>query len=168
MNLRASTVAAMMLAILPITVSGFEKPDSVPAECEKSLGAVALLDCLQVQHDILQAILEYQELLTRIEQAKSERTNVTLAPPAAAEEPQQEEALIRANWFDENLQVYAIVGKPQQMTAYARLNGHEYRLQEGDVIRLAKVAKIHTRGIELSVSGYLMSIGISGLPSRND
>ena len=68
----------------------------------------------------------------------------------------------RANWFDQQLEVYAVVGTPQEMTAYARLEGREYRLREGDSIRLARVLKVHSRGVELSVAGHEISVGLSG------
>ena len=68
----------------------------------------------------------------------------------------------RANWFDQELEVYAVVGPPSALTAYARLDGREYRLREGDSIRLARVLKVHSRGVELSVAGHEISVGLSG------
>ncbi len=133
-----------------------------PVECKSSTKTVELLDCLQDQRDILQAVLAYEEVLAQIEKAKAERADAAHAPPSPAIEPETDSALMRANWFDENLQVYAIAGSPEQLTAYARLNGREFRLRKGDVIRLARVINVHSRGIDLSVSGFQLSIGLSG------
>ncbi len=159
---------ATALCVCPFAAYASDISAQLPAECKSRASTVALLDCLQNQHDILQAVLAYEEMLTRIEIAKSERTEAISAPPAPTDSPDEDLGLTRASWFDENLQVYAIVGDPEQLTAYARLNGHEYRLKTGDVIRLARVTSVHPRGIELSVANYEMSIGLSGLPGDEE
>ncbi len=151
---------------LTITVYAIEDQNDLPHDCRSSTSTVALLDCLQNHQDLLQAILSYQELLSQIDKIKTDRTEAKFIPPAP--EPEKDNALVRAKWFDENLQVFAIIGNPESLTAYARLGDHEYRLQEGDVIRLARVSNVHPRGIDLSISGVELSIGLSGLPVKSD
>ena len=113
---------------------------------------------MQTQIEILRLAKDYQELVARINQSKS--TSSHPAPPAPQVESNS--ALARVNWFDENLEVYAITGHAGELIAHARLAGREYRLQPGDAVRLARVIDVHTRGIELAIAGTEISIGLSG------
>ncbi len=134
----------------------------IPSVCNDSAGIVALLDCLHNQQEILRQVLEYKQLITQITELNQNLNE----PPQVSNEMLDDDSksgLDRVNWFDQNLEVYAIVGAQNALTAYARLDGREYRLQAGDSIRLALVTNVHSRGIHLQVSGHEISIGISGL-----
>ena len=153
-------VLAQVQETIPAT-SSTQRLSNLPPPCRADLRPVPLLNCLQEQHTIMQAVLNYHELRTRVAKSQSERVeaerNIQYSP-----DPEPDNSISRVQWFDENLQIYAIVGQSDQLTAYARLDGHEYRLQQNDVIRLAEVKKIDLRGVELSVFGNLIYIGLSG------
>ena len=46
-------------------------------------------------------------------------------PPINDSDPEMRSTIERANWFDQELEVYAVVGSPAALTAYARLDGRE-------------------------------------------
>ena len=136
----------------------------VPPVCNQNLGIVALLDCLKSQQEILQRVLEYEELAAKLSELQ---TQYNKPPPQPADTDDNDSGssdsiIDRINWFDQNLEVYAIVGSPKALTAYARLEGREFRLKAGDSIRLARVTDVHSRGIDLWVSGHEVSVGLSG------
>ena len=150
-TLRTVTLSAALLAA-PLSA---ELP--IPQDCQSDLRTIAVIDCMQTQIEILRLAKEYQELIGRIEQSKS--TDADSAPPLPP--PETNSTLARVNWFDENLEVYAITGQAEELIAHARLAGREYRLQPGDAVRLARVIEVHTRGIELAIAGTEISIGLS-------
>jgi len=151
----------------------------IPVPCESIQSTVARLDCIQEQHEILNQILEYEQTqieLERIrqEQRKLNKPNPVVIPAVAEVSSDDDEKEIsdelqeQIAWFDQSLEVYGIVGSANDMTAYARMDGREFRLQEGDVIRLAKVVKVHLRGVRLSIFGHDLEIGLSGRSSKYD
>lgn len=135
----------------------------IPSACNEASGTVALLDCLKSQQDVLQQILEYEELAAKLSELQTLDGKSPAPPTADNDNPDNSDSTIdRINWFDQNLEVYAIVGSPGTLTAYARLDGREFRLKTGDSIRLARVTDVHSRGIDLWVSGHEVSVGLSG------
>ena len=151
-KLRTATLATALLAA-PLSADF-----PIPQNCQSDLRPIAVIDCMQTQIEILRLAKEYQELIERIEQSKS--TAPDIAPPTSQVESNS--TLARVNWFDENLEIYAITGQAEELIAHARLAGREYRLQPGDAVRLARVIDVHTRGIELAIAGTEISIGLSG------
>ena len=85
-------------------------------------------------------------------------TDTTVASQTDTWDPVME----RVNWFDRNLEVYAIVGSGDSRTAHARLEGREYRLRTGDQLRLATVVRIEARTLHLSISGAEFPVSLSG------
>ena len=148
-------IAALSAALASATATA-DLP--IPADCQSDLRAIAVIDCMQTHIDILRLAKEYQELIERIEQSKSAATDT----PAPTNQSSPNPASARVNWFDENLEVYAITGQEEELIAHARLAGREYRLQPGDAVRLARVVNVHPRGIELAIAGTEISIGLSG------
>ncbi len=147
--------------VFSLPASAQQTPD-IPPVCDDSSGTVALLDCLQNQQDVLRRILEYEQLATQITEIQTQHSTPPPPEPVQHNPVNSEPGMDRVNWFDQNLEVYAIVGSPESLTAYAYLDGREYRLQAGDTIRLAKVAEVHARGVLLHVSGHDIAIGLSG------
>ena len=143
------------------------EPVQIPPQCQGAVGTVALIDCLRNQQEIISQLHEYYSITAKIRKLQEEFGNANAAPAALSSDNRDSDsemspAVVRANWFDQELEVYAVVGPPSALTAYARLDGREYRLREGDSIRLARVLKVHSRGVELSVAGHEISIGLSG------
>lgn len=135
--------------------------NEIPSECRNLPHTVALIDCLQNQLEILQFALDYHETASKISDLLS--TQNPRAPAATEKESSKSEPVLeRINWFDQNLEIYAIVGTPEKLTALARLNGRHYRLREGDSVRLATVKTVHSRGVTLTFSEREFSIGLSG------
>ena len=143
------------------------EPVQIPPKCQSAVGTVALIDCLRNQQEIISQLHEYYSISAKVRKLQAEQVSDD-GPPAALSSDNRDSdsemspAVVRANWFDQELEVYAVVGPPSTLTAYARLDGREYRLREGDSIRLARVLKVHSRGVELSVAGHEISIGLSG------
>ena len=143
------------------------EPLQIPPPCQGAVGTVALIDCLRNQQEIISQLHEYYSITAQIRELQAEQGSAN-APPAAVpaadrdSDAEMSSAIVRANWFDQELEVYAVVGSPSELTAYARLDGRVYRLREGDSIRLARVLKVHSRGVELSVAGHEISVGLSG------
>ena len=157
-KIRLLLLIFLTLVYLQAHATGTNK---IPAECRNLSQTVALIDCLQDQLDILQFALRYHETVSKIEQHLANQA--TQAPIAIEKESTEYSAVLdRINWFDQNLEIYAVVGSSNNFTAYGRLKERHYRLQEGDTIRLAKVKKIHSRGLILTFSGHEISIGLSG------
>lgn len=146
--------------LFPFAAYAFESELEIPLECRQETRIIALLDCLQNHRDLLQALLNYQELLIQIEQAKSKRTEANYTPPPATDS-KVNEALATKQWFEKNLLVYAVVGTEPDLTAHARLNQREYRLQKGDAIRTATVMEVFPRGLELAVGDFQFLLGLS-------
>ena len=145
------------------------EPAQIPPACQGATGTVALIDCLRNQQEIISQLHDYYSISAKIRKLQEEQGTASDPPaaiaPADRDSDQEMNADIeRANWFDQELEVYAVIGPPSALTAYARLDGREYRLQEGDSIRLARVLKVHSRGVELSVAGHEISVGLSGRP----
>ena len=142
------------------------EPVQIPPQCQGAAGTVALIDCLRNQQEIISQLHEYYSITAKIIKLQEELGNANAAPALSSDnrdsDSEMSPAVMRANWFDQELEVYAVVGPPSALTAYARLDGREYRLREGDSIRLARVLKVHSRGVELSVAGHEISIGLSG------
>ncbi len=140
----------------------------VPAPCHDIEKQVALLDCLQDQQDLLEQILIYEQTRTQIERIRQEQAQMTAPQPIVPEpvvesaETESELAAAQIAWFDQQLEVYAVIGNDQSRTAYARLDGREYRLKEGDSLRLAKILRVHPRSVELSILNHSFEIGLSG------
>ncbi len=162
------SIASLWL-VLPHWAPAQQMPE-IPAVCSSSSGTVALLDCLQNQQDILRRVLEYQQLVAKISEIHSSHSSPPPQVSAQDEAHESNPGMDRVNWFDQNLEVYAIVGNADGLTAYARLDGREYRLRNGDSIRLALVTEVHPRGMRLLVSGHEISIGLSGrsTPQQTD
>ena len=142
-----------------------ESLTTVPAVCQETVAnEVALIDCLQTQQDIAQHILNYETLLVEVN-AIREQSKPPPPPDTVNESPDADNAwdavMERVTWFDQNIEVYAIVGTPGALTAHARLEGREYRLRLGDQIRLAKVVGIEPRTVYLEVSGAEFAISLS-------
>ena len=143
------------------------EPVQIPPQCQGAVGTVALIDCLRNQQEIISQLYEYYSISAQIRKLQAEQ-GAAYEPPAALpaagrdNDTEMNLAIERANWFDQQLEVYAVVGTPQEMTAHARLEGREYRLREGDSIRLARITKVHPRGVDLLVSGHEISVGLSG------
>lgn len=146
---------------LTCSVSAQQFPE-IPSVCDDQSNTVALIDCLQNQQEILRRVLEYQQLAAKISEIRSIQLNTPPQIPDDESTTQQVPGMDRVNWFDQNLEVYAITGSPESLTAYARLVGREYRLQLGDFIRLARVLEVHARGVHLLVAGHEIAIGLSG------
>ena len=149
------------------------EPAQIPPQCQGAVGTVALIDCLRNQQEIISQLHDYYSIAAKIRNLQAEQGTAN-DPPAALNpadrdsDPETSSAIVRANWFDQELEVYAVVGPPSTLTAYARLDGREYRLREGDSIRLARVLKVHSRGVELLVAGHEISIGLSGRSIQAD
>lgn len=165
MNTTAKFAAVTAIAAVSVSSPAIDETYDLPMQCRDAANTVAMLDCLQSRQEILQAVLNYQELLFRIEKTKSERAEVSKSN-LVAPEPEPDNTLLRTKWFDDNMHVYAIVGNASGLTAHASLDGREYRLRKGDTVRLAQVSEVHPRGIKLSVAGQQLSIGLSGLPAK--
>ena len=141
--------------------------NQIPPECRNLSHTVALIDCLQNQLEILQYALNYHQTASKITELLSYQK--AEAPAALEEKSASEPVLDRINWFDQHLEIYAVVGSPENLTALGRIGSKHYRLQEGDSIRLAKVQKIHTRGLTLTFAEHEISIGLTGrTPSLNE
>lgn len=168
-NAPIKTLAASFLLWMPS--AAFSEADAdyaVPPVCRQSAAStVALVDCLQTQQDILEHIINYESLMLQADVAHRQRMD--LEPPhpdrqtspssaANARGPTTE----RVDWFDQNLEIYAIVGDGDSRTAHARLSGREYRLRVGDQVRLATVILIERRTVHLAIPGSEFSIGLSG------
>ncbi len=132
----------------------------IPSECRNLSHTVALIDCLQNQLEILQYALNYHQTASKITDLLS--NHKTEAPAAVEEKSVSDPVIDRINWFDQHLEIYAVVGSSDNLTALGRIGDRHYRLQEGDSIRLAKVQKIHTRGLTLSFANHEFSIGLTG------
>ena len=149
------------------------EPAQIPPQCQGAVGTVALIDCLRNQQEIISQLHDYYSIAAKIRNLQAEQGTAN-DPPAALNpadrdsDPETSSDIVRANWFDQELEVYAVVGPPSTLTAYARLDGREYRLREGDSIRLARVLKVHSRGVELLVAGHEISIGLSGRSIQAD
>ena len=162
-----ATVLIMSLVLLEVAHSS--DVGQLPPPCRQYTSTVALIDCLQSQQEILQQVVKYYDLAAKLAALQDE---IQSKPPASdipdlkSSQAQSDPVIERVNWFDQQLEVYAVVGTPQELTAYARLEGREYRLREGDSFRLARVTKVHPRGVDLSVSGHEISIGLSGQTAR--
>lgn len=173
MRLRTSIViwaVAWVLSLYLYSTGALSHADSapaVPAACQDSaVSEVELVDCLQTQQEIVRHILDYEKALLEINRIRQERIepppaqiNESASPPA---EESWESVMERVNWFDQNLEVYAIVGDAETRTAHARLEDREYRLRLGDQVRLATVVNIEPRAIYLEISGAEFAIGLSG------
>ncbi len=145
----------------------------LPSECNQSQTTIAAIDCLQSQKDIQKQLLEYLEIKAKISEIHT--TIQERFTPATGDIVQNDETLQRsdpvadrANWFDQNMVVYAIAGKDNALTAYASLDGLEYRLQKGDSIRLAKVIEVHPRQIVLSILDHEIIIGLAGRTTQSE
>ena len=160
MHILTSTVAGLWMVFTGLAFAQ-QYPD-IPPVCDDYSGTVALIDCLQSQQDILRRILEYQQLAAKISEVQTPQRKAPPETEAQVASDHHVPGMDRVNWFDQNLEIYAIVGAPNSLTAYARLDGREYRLQEGDTIRLAHVTMVHARGVRLLISGHEISIGLSG------
>lgn len=156
----------ILFASLSFQVStfAFDGELEIPLECRQETRIIALLDCLQNHQDLLEAVLNYQRLLIEIEQAKSKRTEANYTPPPT-NDSKVSEALATKQWFEKNLLVYDIVGTEPNLTAHARLNQREYRLQKGDTIRTAIVMEVFPRGLELAVGDFQFLLGLSATVS---
>lgn len=148
---------------ISLSVFAQQNPE-IPQICNEVSGTVALLDCLKSQQDVLRRVLEYEELAAKISEIQTQSSGAPPQPTDVSSDDRDDAdtAINRINWFDQNLEVYAIVGSPGKLTAYARLDGREFRLKTGDSIRLARVTEVHSRGINLWVSGHEVSVGLSG------
>ena len=162
---------AWVLSLYLYSTGALSHADSAPAvpdACQDStVSEVELVDCLQTQQEIVQHILDYEKALLEVERIRQQR--IGPPPPAQLGEsasPPAEESLSsvldRVNWFDQNLEIYAIVGGGETLTAYARLEDREYRLRQGDQVRLATVVNVEPRAIYLAIPGAEFSIGLSG------
>ncbi len=139
-----------------------QQPPIIPSICSDHSGTVALLDCLQNQKDILSRILEYQQLAAQILEIQTVGTGTVPQAPVEQNLDRPEPGMDRVNWFDQNLEIYAIVGNPNALVAYARLDGREYRLKKNDTIRLARVIDVYQRGVTLKILDHEISVEISG------
>ena len=139
----------------------------IPPQCQGAVGTVALIDCLRNQQEIISQLHEYYSITAQIRKLQAEQ-GAANAPPAALpsadrdSDPEMSSAIVRANWFDQELEVYAVIGHATGNDCVCPTRRREYRLREGDSIRLARVLKVHSRGVELSVAGHEISIGLSG------
>ena len=134
--------------------------NQIPLECRNLSHTVALIDCLQNQLEILQYALNYHQTASKITELLSHQK--AEAPAAVEEKLASDPVLDRINWFDQHLEIYAVVGSPENLTALGRIGSRYYRLQEGDSIRLAKVQNIHTRGLTLTFADHEITIGLTG------
>lgn len=139
----------------------------LPSPCRQVTGIVAQIDCLQDQQDLLTRVLQIEQTRTQIESLRMEQQAFS-APPipeeviVAASDDESHIVAEQIAWFDQQLEIYAVIGSGEQMTAYARLDGREYRLREGDSVRLARVIEVHPRGVELEVFGHELQVGLAG------
>lgn len=154
MNRMVSTVVLAVSAAFPLQLNA---DTAVPETCRGAPRPVALMDCIQTEIELMRLISEHHALVQDIGTSSPK-----LEPPPQVPEGVEESALERVAWFDENLEIYAIIGTADDLIAYARLGGRVYRLRRGDAVRLARVIDVHERGIELSVAGTEISIGLSG------
>ena len=174
MRLRTSILTCAVAWILSLHLYGTgalshaESQLTVPPACQHAAAnAVELVDCLQTQQEIVQHILDYEKALLEIDVIRQALTEPP--PPAQIDESDSAPAeeswdsiMERVNWFDQNLEIYAIIGDAETRTAHARLEGREYRLRLGDQVRLATVVNIEPRVIYLAISGAEFAIGLSG------
>ena len=154
------TIKSLLIFLASAQIHAAE-PVQIPPQCQGAVGTVALIDCLRNQQEIISQLHDYYSISAKIRKLQEEQGTANNPPaaidPATRDSDQEMSADIeRANWFDQELEVYAVIGPPSTLTAYARLDGREYRLQEGDSIRLARVLKVHSRGS-----------GAVGIRSRN-
>lgn len=154
MKATASIAALAALLFLPVQIRA---DVDFPETCRTAPRPVALMDCIQTQIELMRLTAEYHGLVRKIEEISP-----SISPPPEVPVESEEPALERIAWFDENLEIYAIIGSGDDLVAHARLGGREYRLRRGDALRLARVINVHERGIELSVAGTEISIGLSG------
>ena len=138
----------------------------IPAECADATGTIAVIDCLKNQGDIQRHLLEYLELKIRISEIQANLQDkfipqVTENSIDSDSSTHLDPLVERTNWFDQQLEVYAIAGTPASLTAYARLDGREYRLQQGDSIRLATVVEVQPRQIVLSIFDRQIIVGLA-------
>jgi len=164
MRRRISLFAAALCLFVSWQFSGAVQ---LPAECSQSQSTIALIDCLQSQKDIQKQLLEYLELKSKISELQFNFQDHFTPASVTSEQivdsvPHTDPVIELVNWFDQQMVVYAIVGKTNSLTAYVRLDGREYRIQKGDAIRLAKVIEVHPRQVVLSISGHELVIGLAG------
>ena len=87
----------------------------IPPQCQGAVGTVALIDCLRNQQEIISQLHEYYSITAQIRKLQAEQ-GAANAPPAAVpsadrdSDPEMSSAIERANWFDQELEVYAVVG----------------------------------------------------------
>ena len=136
----------------------------LPAPCRQVSGVVAQIDCLQDQQDLLTRVLQIEQTRAQIETLRVEREALGAPPMPEQTADEAHAASEQIAWFDQQLEVYAVIGSGGQMTAYARLDGREYRLREGDFMRLARVVDVHSRGVELEIFGRGFQVGLAGRP----
>ncbi len=173
MNCRRTSIGNLLPAVFLAVFSSWTSPAqaesalTVPDACLKSAhSTVALLDCLQTQQELMQHILDYETLLLKAQEMRQQHTEP--APPHTEQIATESETdawnqiMERVNWFDRNLEVYAIVGSGDSRTAHARLEGREYRLRLGDQLRLATVVRIDPRTLYLSITGAEFPVSLSG------
>jgi len=150
--------------------SGLLSAAEVPEPC-RSMPSASQLDCLQDQQEMLQHVLDYERTRGEVERLRQENQElyapaplkVLPAPTEGNPEKDANDAVVTEQiaWFDQALEVYAVVGSFDARTAYVRLEGREYRLRSGDALRGAQVIAVHPRGIQLSFFGHEIDIGLS-------
>ena len=158
----AKRISCLLVVIIMLLKGNVEASGitQIPSECRNLSHTVALLDCLQNQLEILQYALNYHQTASKITDLLSNRK--VEAPAGVEDKSVTDLALDRINWFDQHLEVYAVVGSSGSLTALGRIGDRHYRLQEGDSIRLATVQTIHPRGLTLTFANHEISIGLTG------
>ena len=91
------------------------EPVQIPPQCQSAVGTVALIDCLRNQQEIISQLHEYYSITAQIRKLQAEQ-GAANAPPAAVpsadhdSDAEMNPGIERANWFDQELEVYAVVG----------------------------------------------------------
>ena len=147
-------LALAFAAAIPLTAAA----DTASDACTDDMRPVAQMDCLATEIAILELRAKYRDLTSRI----TDEDSTTTTPPLTPTEQADPVVMEQAQWYIDNIEVYAISGQDDDLVAHVRSNGREYRLVAGDVIQMAKVAAVTRRGIEIAITAdTILPIGMS-------
>ncbi len=153
------------IVCLSFCLSAKAEATQLPSECREAAGTIAIIDCLENQRDIQSKLLEYLELSLRITEIQTHLETVFTPPMPVSSKPQppseSDLSAEQAAWFEQEIEVYAIAGGTDNLTAHVRLENREYRLQRGDSVRLAKIVDVLPRKVIFDVLTHRFEVGLA-------
>ncbi len=154
------------IVCLSFCLSAKAEATRLPSECREADGTIEIIDCLENQRDIQSKLLEYLELSLRITEIQTHLDTVFTPPMPVSTQPQppseSDLSAEQATWFEQEIEVYAIAGGADTLTAYVRLGDREYRLQRGDSVRQAKIVDVLPRKVIFDVLNHSFEVGLAG------